>query len=626
MSDAMLRELTRRAGIESGYIDVWGRRHVTPEATQRALLRAMGLPCDSREAVRDSIARLKARDVPRSPPRQQSRAWLPPALERRGRRWGIAVQLYGLRSARNWGIGDFTDLAALLRGAAALGAAAVGINPLHALFPGRPEHASPYSPSSRHFVNPLYLDVEAIRDFADCEEARSHVAGHGFQARRRAARGAPTVDYAAVAALKWPVFRMLHRAFRKRCLASGEHPRAKAFRIFQGEQGLALRRFAMFQALAETQRSDDWRTWPAPFRDPDSKAAAAFAKDHTEAVEFHEYLQWQTALQLENVDAAARDGGMSLGLYADLAVGADPSGAEAWSMQRAFVRGASLGAPPDPLNLSGQDWGLPPPDPAALAGRDGALYAELLATNMRRTGALRIDHILGLMRLYWIPEGAPPDRGAYVRYPWRALLDVVALESRRHRCLVVGEDLGTVPAGLRSAMHRAGILSCRLLCFEERDGRFPAPADHPARALVAFGTHDLPPLPMWWRSEDIALRERLGLWPNRQRRDQEIEQRKQARRALVEALRDENLLPNRGVPKAAPVEAVHAYLARTPCKLLMVSFEDVLDQHMQVNVPGTTDEHPNWRARLPCPVDEALSDPRMRRIATMLADSGRGDA
>ena len=626
MSNALLRELARRAGIEPGYTDIWKQRHATPEATQRALLHAMGLPCDDRAQVCDSLQRLKARDAPGAPLQQPSRAWLPPALERRGRRWGIAVQLYGLRSARNWGIGDFTDLATLLRGAAALGAAAIGINPLHALFPGRPDHASPYSPSSRHFVNPLYLDVEAIEDFADCDEARAHIASRSFQAKLRVAREATHVDYSAVAALKWPVLRMLYRSFRNRCLAPRRHPRAEAFRTFQREQRQALRRFAIFHALAETQASDDWRSWPEPLQDPESKAVATFAKEYTETIEFHEYLQWQAALQLERVNAAARDAGMSLGLYADLAVGANPAGAEVWSAQRAFARGVSLGAPPDPLNLSGQDWGLPPPDPIVLADSDGAMVADLLGANMRHTGALRIDHILGLMRLYWIPAGAPPDQGAYVRYPWRTLLDVVARESRRHRCLVVGEDLGTVPAGLRSAMRRAGILSYRLLCFEERDGRFPAARDYPARALVAFGTHDLPPLPMWWRGEDIALRERLGLWPSRPRRDDEIKQRKQARLAMLEVLREENLIDGRRTPKAAPVEAAYAYLARTRCKLLMVSFEDVLDQHVQVNVPGTTDEHPNWRARLPCSIDEALGHPRMRRIAAMLHENGRGDA
>lgn len=626
MSDTLLRELARRAGIEPGYTDIWKQRHVAPETTQRALLHATGLPCDDRLQVRDSLQRLKARDVSRPASTQPSRAWLPPVLERRGRRWGIAVQLYALRSAHNWGIGDFTDLAALLRGAAVLGAAAIGINPLHALFPGRPDHASPYSPSSRHFFNPLYLDVEAIEDFAACDEARARVAGRIFQAKLRAARKAAHVDYAAVAALKWPVLRMLYRSFRNRCLAPRGHPRAEAFRTFQREQGQALRRFAIFHALAETQGRDDWRSWPEPLQDPASKAVTAFAKEHNEAVEFHEYLQWQAALQLEIIDAAARDARMSIGLYADLAVGANPAGAEVWSAQRAFVRGVSLGAPPDPLNLSGQDWGLPPPDPITLADSDGQMMADLLDANMCHTGALRIDHILGLMRLYWIPAGAPPGEGAYVRYPWRTLLDVVARESRRHRCLVVGEDLGTVPAGLRSAMRRAGILSYRLLCFEERDGRFPAARDYPAPALVAFGTHDLPPLPMWWAGEDIALRERLGLWPNRRRRDEEVRQRKQARHALFEVLRQENLIDGYRTPKAAPVEAAYTYLARTRCKLLMVSFEDVLDQHVQVNVPGTTDEHPNWRARLPYSIDEALGHPRMRRIAAMLDESGRGDA
>ncbi len=625
MSAALLRELALRAGIEPEYRDSWNHRHVASEKTQRALLHAMGLACASEREIRASLTKLQAQ-TSGEPSAEQTieHAWRPSALQGGGRRWGISVQLYGLRSARQWGIGDFSDLRALVRAAATLGAAAIGINPLHALFPARPEHASPYSPSSRRFINPLYLDIEAIEDFRHCIAAREQVASADFQAKLAAARESQSVDYKTVAALKWPVLIMLYRRFREQCLAQADD-RGEAFRGFQRQQGIALRRFAIFHALAETQVESDWRRWPRPLTDPDSAAVEEFAATHLEAVEFHEYLQWQAALQLDAVNAAARECGMSIGLYADLAVGADAAGAEVWSAQDAFVQGATIGAPPDALNLSGQDWGLPPLDPIALAATGCAPYAELLRANMRRVGALRIDHILGLMRFYWIPNGAQPDEGAYVRYPWSGLFDVLARKSREHRCLVIGEDLGTVPDGLRDAMHRRGMLSYRLLYFEERDGAFPPPEEYPSNALIAAGTHDLPSLPMWWAGEDIELRERLGLWPDSQSRKKEIQHRERTRRALMEALRAQDLHAEADVPDAVPVEAVYAYLARTPCKLLMVQLEDVLDQRVQVNVPGTTDEYPNWRARLPCSVDEAIADARMRRIAERLNASDRRD-
>lgn len=623
MNTPLLDELARRAGIEPGYVDTWGQYHAVAGTTQRALLEAMGFPCDGAGAIRAALARLDARNRPAAAAAEP--AFQPGALAGDRRRWGIAVQLYGLRSVRNWGIGDFTDLAELMRAAAALGAAAVGVNPLHALFPERPEHASPYSPSSRRFINPLYLDVEAIDDFAHCDAAREHVASREFQSHLATARAANLVDYAAVATLKWPVLSMLYREFRASCLDTDDDPPARAFRRFQTERGAHLRRFATFQALAATQADMDWRNWPNGLADPDSAAVAGFAAAHVESIEYREYLQWQAALQLDRVNAIARECAMGIGLYVDLAVGADPTGAEAWSTQRSSPRGVSIGAPPDALNLLGQDWGSPPPDPFALADAGFGAFTTLLDANMRHAGALRIDHILGLARLWWIPAGAPASEGAYVNYPLRDLFNVLAAASRQRRCLVIGEDLGTVPAGLRETMRDAGVLSCRLMYFEQRDGRFPAPQEFPAEALVAVGTHDLPPLPMWWRGEDIELRARLHLWPNDATRDAEARQREHARDALMDVLRAQGLSAQDGIPDAAPAAAIHAWLARTPCKLLMVQFEDVLGGHGQVNVPGTTDEYPNWRQRLGCSLDAVLADPRVQRIATILNESGRRD-
>jgi (1->4)-alpha-D-glucan 1-alpha-D-glucosylmutase len=623
MNPPLLQELAARAGIEPGYRDTWGNRHEVTEPTLHALLRAMGFATGSPEEIAASLARLDARGGTTPPPETAARAWRPAALEHDGRRWGLSVQLYALRTARTWGIGDFSALAELMRGAAALGACAVGVNPIHALFPTRPSHASPYSPSSRRFLNTLYIDVEAVEEFATCKAARSMVEAPEFQARLREVREGSRVQYRVVADLKYQVLARLYDDFRKQCLNADDHPRARAFGEFRRGEGPALRQFATFHALAETMPEFDWHEWRPGYGDPDSDAVAAFAASHAEAIEFHEYLQWLASQQLDLVNRAARDCGMSIGLYADLAVGADPTGAECWSGQAFLARGATIGAPPDPLNLLGQNWGLPPLDPFALSDAAYTPLTDLWHSNMRG-GALRIDHILGLVRLFWIPAGAPAAEGAYVRYPWRELLGLLAARSQRCRCMVIGEDLGTVPEGLREAMRDTGLLSYRLLYFEQHDGRFRAPGEYSADALVAAGTHDLPSLAMWWSGEDIDLRERLGLWPNDAMRVAELEQRQHARAALTAALRQEGLHDGE-VPGEVPVEAIHAFLARTPCKLLMVQLEDVLGLAMQVNLPGTVEEHPNWRQRLPCTIADALANPRMRQIAAIINECGRKD-
>jgi (1->4)-alpha-D-glucan 1-alpha-D-glucosylmutase len=622
MSSDLLQDLADCAGIEPGYTDTWGGHRDTSDDTRRALLNAMGLPADEDAAIRRSLQRLRAREHNRPPlDLPPAPAWRPRDLRGDGRRWGIQVQLYGLRSARNWGIGDFTDLAELIDGAAALGAAAVGINPLHSLFPARPERASPYSPSSRLFLNPLYLDVEAVADFEHCEAARRRVDSDASQTRLRALRGAARVDYAGVAEAKYPVLELLYACFRDVCLANPDHPRTRAFREFQRARGQSLRRFSTFHALAEEYRQTDWRDWPLSMHDPDGAAIAAFVRRHGERVEYHEYLQWQADWQLRAAAELARERGMSVGLYSDLAVGADPTGAETWAHQNTTVRGATVGAPPDRLNLKGQDWGLPPPDPWAWREQGYAAFIDLLEANMRHAGALRVDHILGLMRLYWIPAARPATEGAYVRYPWRDLLAVLARESRRNQCLVVGEDLGTVPAGLRESMMARGILSYRLLYFEREGARFRPPRDYPSEALVAAATHDLPTLPGWWHGDDIALRDRLDLWPNQQQRNGARQARVADRAALMDALRTAHMPVGADLPEVPPVTSIYRYLAQTPCRLLMVQLEDVLGQREQLNVPGTTDEYPNWRQRSPCLLDASLAHPRMREIAAMLNET-----
>jgi (1->4)-alpha-D-glucan 1-alpha-D-glucosylmutase len=536
---------------------------------------------------------------------------LPPCLRPRpdGRVWGLAVQLYGLRSARNWGIGDFTDLAALARRAAQLGAHALGLNPLHAGFPEAPERFGPYAPSSRLFLNHLYLDVERVDGFADCAEARRLTADPAFQARLTGLRAAALVDWPAVAAVKRPVLELLFRQFER----AGDRG---AFAAFRAAHGLALERHATFEALAEhfaaaPERPGWWRDWPGDYREPASAAVLAFAADHADRVGFFAWLQWQADRQLAAAHAAARRAGMAIGLYRDLAVGCDGGGAETWVEPQRCARGAALGAPPDGYNLHGQDWGLPPLAPEHLRAEAYRSFIELLRANMARAGALRIDHVFGLMRLYWVPAGRAPTDGSYVAYPFDDLLGVLKLESQRNRCLVVGEDLGTVPDGFRERCAAAGLLSYRVLYFERRDdGGFTAPADYPALALATASTHDLPTLSGWWHGSDLDQRVALGLYPSPETAARDRAARAEDRRRLADALAAQGLGDGLGdgAPDAPPVLAAHRYLARSDAALLMVQVEDVLGLVDQANLPGTTDQHPNWRRKLPVALERLLAD------------------
>lgn len=555
----------------------------------------------------------------------------PAALENRGRVWGPSLQLYGLRSARNWGIGDFTDLAESAAQWVARGASLVGINPVHALFPHNPSHASPYSPSSRLFLNVLYLDVEAVEDFRESAEARSLVATAEFQAALARVRSADLVDYPAVAALKGRTLDLAYRHFREAHLDAAD-ARAAAFRSFCTAGGEALERHALFEALQEAFFRVDasingWQAWPQAFREPASAEVARFATEHRDRIEYYLYLQWQASLQLGTVAQHLRDRGAAIGLYADLAVSIDRAGAEAWANQDSYAVAASVGAPPDAFNLRGQNWGLPPLIPERLRDAAYAPFIALLRANMRHAAALRIDHVMGLMRLFWIPPRAEPANGAYVHYPLADLLGILALESQRHRCLIVGEDLGTVPDELRDALAREGVVSTRLLLFERQaSGEFNPPAAYFGHAVVAVSTHDLPTLAGWWEGRDLALRAELDLFPDEATRDRQFMARPQDRAYLLQALAKEGLLPAgmSAEPASLPTMsdelglAVHEYLARTPAQLMIVQLEDAIGVREQANLPATVDAHPNWRRKLPLAVEHWPADKRFADLVGML--------
>ena len=549
--------------IAPSYTDVWGKERKLDEETRRALAAALG---PKRKAPKLRL--------------EKGRCWQPELLERGGRVWGFAVQLYGLRSARNWGIGDFGDLRSLVELAAQLGASIVGVNPLHAT------QGSPYSPSSRHALNFAYLDVEALPELAQCEPAQRLVASRAFQARVRKLRDAELVDYAGVLALKQEVLELLFARTK---------PRVQP-------ETAALADYAVFEALRE-KLGGGWRQWPQEYRNPRSAAVKRFARKNQKRVRFHAFVQARSREQLDAVQARALALGMPIGLYFDLALGADDGGAEVWGEQDAYATGASIGAPPDEFNPRGQDWGLPPYSPRALRASGYAPFAELLRANMPRGGALRMDHVMALMRLYWIPRGHKADRGGYVAYPLEDLLRVLASASQDRRCLVIGEDLGTVPPELREALAAHGVLSYRPLLFEKAP-----PQRYPREAMVCVSTHDLPTWRGYWAGRDLDLREQLDLTVDA---GAERAQRAADKGKLLEILKAENL--------DASSASAHAFIARTPCKIAVVQPEDVLEVAEQANLPGTVDQHPNWRRKLPVPLEQWASDPRVAGLAQTFA-------
>ena len=534
-----------------------------------------------------------------------------------------------MRSSRNWGVGDFSDLAQCARTAGRAGAALVGLNPLHARHLAQPDAASPYWPSSRLFLDVVYIDVEAIEEFAQCPEAIEAVATEEFRDALQRARDAVLVDYPGVTALKLRILRLLHRTFSETS-AHAASPNA-TFALFQKRHGAALVRFAEFEALRLTRLLRDgwvasWRDWPDEWRDPDSAAMARFRIESANEIEFQMYLQWQAERQLDRAAAVAREAGLRLALYRDLAVGAADDSAESWGDQRLVASGASIGAPPDLFARDGQNWGLPPMNPRVLAERAYKPLADLLAANMRGAGALRIDHVMALQRLFWIPSGMPGTRGCYVNNPFDALTAIVALESVRQRSMVIGEDLGSVPDGLRERLHDLGLLSYRVLIFERHwhgDGSFKRPWHYPAQSLATVATHDMPTIADFWQGSDIERRARLGLYQEPALHAQAVERREAERRGILSLLAELGLTPPDSSSAAQVAEALHAVIARTPAMLAVVQLDDVVGEIEPVNIPGTTSEYPNWRRKTSLPIEELGEHDGLRRIGSMMKEAGR---
>ncbi|HXV24595.1 MAG TPA: malto-oligosyltrehalose synthase [Alphaproteobacteria bacterium] len=559
------------------------------------------------------------------------RCYLSPSLDKAGEAWGFAIQLYSLRSRNDWGIGDFTTLAEFAETAAGLGAHLIGLSPLHALFPADPGKISPYSPSSRRRLNILYIDVAAVPELQDSPGAMDRVSDPDFQARLEELRSTELVDYRGVLRAKLEILDLIWAGFVERHLDRTDSAPGQAFAEFLKREGQGLREHALFEALAERFAASSegayWGHWPQAYRDPTAPEVARFAEEGRERVLFYAWLQWQADRQFGAVAAACRAAGMPIGLYADLAVGVDSGGAETWGDPELLVRGAHAGAPPDPWNMLGQDWGLPPWNPITLRERAYQPFIDLLRANMRYAAALRLDHIMALMRLYWVPAGDRADAGAYVGYPIDDLLALLALESRRNRCMVVGEALGTVPPGFAGRLEDMGVFSYRLLYFErEGNGEFSPPSAYPRASMVAVTTHDLATLPGYWRGRDLEIKDELNLFPDDSARRQAYEERARDRRLMIEAMEREGVLGASAASRAAAsrdatpelIEAAYRFLGRARSRLLAVQLEDALGLLEQANMPGTVGEHPNWRRRLPIAVDELDQQPLLGRIAARL--------
>ncbi|MBF0354151.1 MAG: 4-alpha-glucanotransferase [Alphaproteobacteria bacterium] len=557
-------------------------------------------------------------------------AYVPDPLMDGGRIWGISTQLYGLRrsQARGYGIGDFSALGEMVEAVAQLGGGLVGLNPLHARFHCQPDRISPYSPSSRLLLDAIYIDPEAEPEFAHVKPLAK-----SLEERRREVEAAELVDYPEAALLKFTLLEAMFSYFREHHLGAHHTARSKAFHAFVKEQGAALENFARFQALQEHFQKQAgemawWRRWPESFRSPDSPDVAHFALENAERIQFFQYLEFLADGQLGSAAIQARQTGMAVGLYRDLGVGIPGDSGEAWSLQNALALGIGVGAPPDPLNLKGQDWGLSPFNPLALDELGYAPFASVLRANMRHAGAMRLDHAMSLIRLYWVPEGNEADQGAYVRMPADALFAVLALESQRAHCLVIGEDLGTVPDGFRERMKAEGLFAYRLLPFERRhDGQFKRPWEIDSQALTTPGTHDLAPLIGWWNGRDLDWRERLNLYPRPEVAGHERHARSEDRHRLISALVERGeldpLFPADGA--LTPSQAgrlslsVHRYLNDAPTQIMMAQVEDLILQEEPMNLPGTVAEHPNWRRRYARSIDDWSMDGLVQTIARHLS-------
>ncbi|APG05184.1 4-alpha-glucanotransferase [Luteibacter rhizovicinus DSM 16549] len=661
--DDRLALLAEQAGVDVYWRDALDRPQSTPADTLRAVLRALDLPADSADDIEASLQRIEQERGGRKPPRlvtadvgdrfvvpvsPRGRVWkllddehtlisegqlpsgegqldapsvpgyytlfldddevtlavAPPRTFGIGdiagarKPWGMAVQMSSLRRPGDGGIGDFTALETCAKAAAEKGADALAISPLHALFAAAPERYSPYAPSSRLFLNGLYVDPVPT---SGEQTVRAVIDTHNLRQELAELEWLELIDWPRAARARMTILRSLFES------ASVDLAHSERFGAFRRAQGEPLERHARFEALhadfSAHGRPGGWQGWPAEFHDPAGREVAAFAREHSREVGFHAWLQWLATQGLEGAQKAARDAGMSIGLVADLAVGADSGGSHAWAHQAEVLKGLSVGAPPDALNRLGQDWGLTTFSPRGLRDTGFKGFIGMLRAALAHAGGVRIDHVLGLKRLWMVPHGAGATEGAYVRYPLTDMLRLIALESHLHRAIVIGEDLGTVPADFRQAIGDKGVLGIRVLWFERAaDGGFVSPLDWSAKAMATTSTHDVPTVAGWWSGRDVEWRKKTGLDdPAVDENAQREGDRVLLWRAMCASGSAWNEESPPGLDDISPVVVAAAkHVAQAPAPLAIYPVEDILGLHEQPNLPGPTDAiHPNWRRRMP---------------------------
>ncbi len=544
--------------------------------------------------------------------------------------WGFTAQLYSLKSDHSWGIGDFSDLHKLVSDSANKGASTIGLNPLHPLFPGNTAHRSPYSPSSRSYLNTIYIDVTQVPDYAICQQVKDHINGANFQSRLQKAKALDLIDYPLCAALKYEVLELLYEHFVNNHLSNNSEL-AREFNYFRRQNNNDLNVLATYDALYEhfidiDHEAKGWMSWPVEYHDHKSDAVQKYQAENRHRIGYFEYIQWIAHQQLSVIANSDNQQEFRAGLYLDLAVGCDPGGADVWANRSVHILDGSVGAPPDALNLLGQDWRLTPINPLELKKQGYQPLVKALRNNMQYAGALRIDHVLGYMRQYWVAPGMKADQGIYITFPFEDMLRIIALESRRAKCIVIGEDLGTTPEGFGEIMSAAGVLSYRVLFFERwENGLFIRPDNYPEQSMVTVSTHDLPTITGWWTGNDLEWKKKLKLYPDEKMANEESKQRLVDRERLIAALVDMDLLDSTEIEFSKTDEinihlltAIQRFLALSPGKIQLIPMEDALGLKEQVNIPGTIDEHPNWLQKLPLNINEIwFQDTMQLLIRTM---------
>jgi 4-alpha-glucanotransferase len=553
-----------------------------------------------------------------------------PALLEGKKLWGPSIQLYSVKTKRNWGIGDFTDLNYLVEKMADNGADFIGLNPIHALYPNNPDMCSPYSPSSRRWLNVIYIDVESVDGFKSNTEVQTIVNSSEFKAQLIELRNTSHVNYHEVMALKLKVLKPLYQGFVNNHIdkASSLAEQFSAFKVL-GED--SLKKLATYDAIQDIRNQNKegidnnwgWPVWPKELQDYDSEMVQAFVNENAALVDFYAFLQFIANLQLEGVANTSKEKGMTIGTYRDLAVGVSEGSTEIWGNQDLYRTQASVGAPPDVLGPLGQNWGLPPMDPIKLYEQAYQPIIDLFRSNMQACGALRIDHVMALVRLWWVPKGNEATKGAYVQYPVDDLLAILALESHLNQCSVIGEDLGTVPEGISEKLTEYGVHSYKVFFFERaEDGGFFSPSHYVEQAMATLTTHDMPTLIGYWHCKDIELGQELGLYTDASVIEDLYNSRAHDKQQILNSLHGHNAITESIGQDAMQVAmtqslnySLQLHMAIGNSALLSLQLEDWLQMDMPVNVPGTSNEYPNWRRKLSTDLEDMFEDDAINKLA-----------